>query len=198
MKTLVLAVVVATLVGAAAEPAAAAARQDQDCVVFVDSGIRKCFDNYRSAIEFATGGAISDAPLSAQVASDDPAFRVKVNDLSARGKLTSNPNTALSVDAQQSGEVIGAVLFTGSHYTGSSETFMTPYPCPENGKIDFGWKLGSSLDRHARSVQSWGNCWVWLYDSPNQDWQGQRQGPYKEDAPDLGDWNDRATMLGLS
>jgi hypothetical protein len=91
--------------------------------------------------------------------------------------------------------VIGATLFTGTNFTGDSETIRIPKPCVKDGYYDYGFTLGT-VGRAAESVQPWGDCWIWLHSG--DDWDSLRQGPFKEDTADLGDWKRRAVLMGLS
>ncbi|MGW4210448.1 hypothetical protein ACWEIJ_20835 [Lentzea sp. NPDC004789] len=91
-------------------------------------------------------------------------------------------------------DVIGGKLFTGLDYTGDSLTIWVPRPCPKNDQVDYWVDLGTDMRNKVSSVQAWSSCWVWLYFA-----DGQRDGPYKGNEPDVGTWaNDRAVTVGLS
>jgi hypothetical protein len=167
----------------------------RDCVLDVVSHNETCFDSFRDAITFATDGAIADAPASARLAATDPRFHERVARLSARRVSVSGSRTARAAGTTSGSSVIGATLFTGTGYTGDSETLRIPRPCVKDGSYDFGFNLGT-IGRNAHSVQPWADCWIWLHSGNT--WDSPRQGPYKVDTPDLGGWNGRAVMMGLS
>ena len=168
----------------------------RDCVVDVTGGAEKCFTDYRAAIAFATDGAITDAPHDAHGAVGEPAFRAEVARLAFRNRPGSvRVGRSAGLLVAEGNPVIGATLFTGTNYTGQSETLRIAAPCVKNGKYDYGFRLGT-VGRHAKSAQPWANCWIWLHSGDS--WSSPRQGPYTTDTPDLGDWKDRAVLMGLS
>ncbi|MDQ1290046.1 MAG: hypothetical protein QG622_3612 [Actinomycetota bacterium] len=187
--------IVATGVSAAPLPGAKSAKH---CVVDVDTEAERCFEDYRKAMEFASDGSITDAPRDARVAVKDPAFQAKVRAAAQRGSRRAGAldGTAWkAAAADEENKVIAATLFTGPNYTGDSDTIRIPKPCAKDGKYDHGYVLGS-VGRSAESLQPWANCWIWLHEGDTFD--SARQGPYKEDTPDLGDWKNRAVLMGLS
>lgn len=208
-RNLIAAATAATLgIGLMGAGMANAAQNSKDCVLDVVSGSERCFGDYRKAVDFATNGAITDAPTSAHEAATDPAFRKAVAQWSARRTAAAatagaTPRTAAATAdvvaataaATADTSVIGAVLFTGTNYTGDSDTLRIPRPCVKDGTYDYGFTLGS-IGRKAESVQPWANCWIWLHSGSS--WDSPRQGPYTQDAPDLGDWKRRAVLVGLS
>lgn len=175
----------------------AAAQSTKDCVLDVSSGTERCFNDFRSAVTFATNGAITDAPTSARRAVSDPEFRKEVAELSGRRAPDSTSAVRASGGHATAADstVIGATLFTGTNYTGDSETIRIPKPCVKDGKYDYGFTLGT-IGRNTESVQPWADCWIWLHSGDT--WDSPRQGPYKQDTPDLGDWKRRAVLMGLS
>jgi hypothetical protein len=100
-----------------------------------------------------------------------------------------------SLAGDSGGSVIGATLFTGMNFTGDSETIRIAAPCVKDGFYDYGVTLGA-ISRRVQSVQPWADCWIWLHSGDTSD--SPRQGPYKSDTADLGDWKSRAASLGLS
>lgn len=182
----------------------------QHCVVYPDTTPRQCFDTYRQAIAFASNGEITDAPPDAADAMSDQRFLGQMEALAARapaaqapaaaGSAASpldapNPSAASPLDDPGPSWVIGATLFAGTSYTGNSATLYVPKPCAKDGWYDR-YYSDLNVSGDIESLQSWAGCWVWLHDS--QDWNGNRMGPYKEQTPDLGDWKNRAVMVGLS
>jgi hypothetical protein len=168
-----------------------AASGTRDCVLDTPSGAERCFDNYRDAMSFATNGAVTDAPLSAHDAAVDPNFQNRVTMLSARRAVSTDAVGSETTDRS----VIGATLFTGTGFTGDSEILRIPRPCVKDGLYDFAFKLGT-IGRNTASIQVWANCWAWLHSGDTVD--SPRQGPYKGDTSDLGDWKRRAVLLALS
>jgi hypothetical protein len=178
--------------------AQAASPASQDCVLDAVTGAEQCFGDYRAAIAFATDDTIDDAPLSAHSAVTDQAFVARVQAMSTQRTQTPGGDTispaTLAQDASDH-SIVGATLFTGTSYTGNSETIRIPKPCVKDGLYDYGFRLGT-IGRAASSVQTWASCWVWLHSGTA--WTSPRQGPYREDTSDLGDWKGRAVLMGLS
>jgi hypothetical protein len=170
---------------------------ERDCVIDAASGAEQCFGDYRAAIAYATGGAITDAPRDAHEAASEPVFQAEMAHLAASGPGDGSERTGLPARPTTTTDnpVIGATLFTGTNYTGQSETIRIAKPCVKDNKYDYYFTLGT-IGRNAHSVQAWANCWIWLHSGDT--WDSPRQGPYKVDTPDLGDWNGRAHLMGLS
>jgi len=191
--------------------AAEAAPPARHCVQGVAGNSLGCFETYTDAIRAATNGAIDDAPADAAEAVRSAPFRAAVDALaSARGSTTTDtPDASGPPDAAgsqldagvrlmaqaESAPVIGATLFSGTNYTGNSETIMIAKPCVDDGRYDYTY-VPTLVTRSAQSVQPWANCWIWLHEGEST--SSTRQGPYKTDTPDLGDWKDRAALIGLS
>jgi hypothetical protein len=184
----------------------AAAPTVRHCVRDASGASLGCFDSYTTAIAVATNGTIDDAPADAAQAMRSERFQAEVETLaSARGSTTVGGGTTAAVrpasleieqaTLAENAPVIGATLFSGLGYTGNSETVMISKPCQKDGRYDYTY-APTLVTRSARSVQPWANCWIWLHDGDTTD--SARQGPYKDDTPDLGDWNDRTVLVGLS
>jgi hypothetical protein len=92
-------------------------------------------------------------------------------------------------------DVIGARIFTGTDYTGDVLTIWVPRPCPKNDNVDHALALnGSQWRNRVKSAQAWSSCWVWLYEQ-----NGNRQGPFKQNHPDLSSaGGNRTVTVGLS
>ncbi|GAA4620691.1 hypothetical protein [Saccharopolyspora hordei] len=96
-----------------------------------------------------------------------------------------------------SGDVIQATLFTEVNYGGSSFTIYGSDVCEKDGVVNFQLNLPDDWKDVVSSVQPWAQCWIWLY--PEPDLGGERDGPFKENTPDVGElMNDRAQSVGLS
>jgi hypothetical protein len=190
-------VVAACGLAGAAVVATSSSPAQRNCVRDASGGGERCFDTYRTAIDFATHGAIVDAPLSARKATSDQHFKAEVMVLHERAGATMNAGGAriVNIDDSTGSTVIGATVFTGTNFTGDSLTITVPKPCVKNGLYDWQYSLGDYGHR-VESVEPWANCWIWLHEG--EDLDSARQGPYKVDTADLGDWKDRAVMVGLS
>jgi hypothetical protein len=175
-----------------------AAPPPRHCVIDAgDGGTERCFDTYRAAISYTTRGAITDAPLDAASAVFDARFQAQVSALADRAARRTEPGMMIlaSLASDSDNSVIGATLFTGTNFTGDSETLRIAAPCVKDGYYDYGFTLGD-ISRRVQSVQPWANCWIWLHSGDT--WDTPRQGPFKSDTADLGDWKNRAVSLGLS
>ena len=103
--------------------------------------------------------------------------------------------TAQSRDAR--GDVIQATLFADPNYGGASFTVYGSEMCDKDGVVNFQINLPDDWKNIVSSVQPWGGCWIWLY--PEPDLGGERDGPFKENTPDVGSMlNDRTQSVGLS
>lgn len=175
----------------------------QHCVQDAATGAESCFGSFTEAMAYASGGEITDAPADAADAATDTGFQAEVAAL-AEGTTGSGGTTARTVsftadnaaDTIDGGNVIAATVYSGTAYTGDSLTIKVASPCEDDGDYDYYYNLNKWSD-DIESVQAWGNCWIWLHEDADT-WDGTRQGPYKSDTADLGDWNNRASRLGLS
>ncbi|MDX3662272.1 hypothetical protein PV646_33630 [Streptomyces sp. ID05-26A] len=95
---------------------------------------------------------------------------------------------------RKSTDVIGARIYTGTGYTGDMLTIWVPQPCPKNDKVDHFMLLNDSSWRNrVNSAQAFSTCWVWLYRK-----DGNRDGPFQGNHPDLTFAGDRTFQIGLS
>ena len=95
---------------------------------------------------------------------------------------------------RKSTDVIGARIYTGTDYTGDMLTIWVPQPCPKNDRVDHFLALNSSSWRNrVNSAQAFSTCWVWLYRE-----DGNRDGPFKGNHPDLTFAGNRTSRVGLS
>ncbi|MFR9676821.1 hypothetical protein [Streptomyces sp. TR06-5] len=159
---------------AQAAPAPADGPDHRHCIADLDSGRQQCFGTFDAAVTAATGGRVKDAPESARAAARDDAFR-----------------------AELAGEVIQGTFFEHASYGGSSLTVYGAEPCVKDGWVEYQLDFDDWWKDRISSVQPWANCWIWLYPEPNLG--GDRDGPFKENTPDIGSFmNDRAESVGFS
>jgi len=96
-----------------------------------------------------------------------------------------------------SGSVILAVLFTDQEFGGRSLTLVGPRPCKDDDASDYRGDLTGQWADSVTAVQTWGNCWVDLYEQPAR--TGGHDGPFKEDTRYIGPLLDnRARSFTLS
>lgn len=99
--------------------------------------------------------------------------------------------------AKADGDVIQGTFFDGADYSGNSLTVWGPALCEKDGVVNWQLDLGDDWKNKITSVQPWGNCWIWLYPEPNL--TGDRDGPFKENNPNVGSFMDNRTQsIGFS
>ncbi|GAB3294786.1 hypothetical protein [Parasphingorhabdus pacifica] len=104
---------------------------------------------------------------------------------------------AQQLTARAADDVIQATVFSDRDYGGDSLTVYGSGLCEKDGWVDYQLNLGDEWKDRVSSVQPWGKCWIWLY--PEPDLGGDRDGPFKENTPYVGDLlNDRTQSIGLS
>ncbi|AZZ55952.1 hypothetical protein [Rathayibacter iranicus] len=95
---------------------------------------------------------------------------------------------------RQPKDVIGARIYSKKGFQGRELTIWVPGFCPKDNRVDWLLALGDELRAQVSSVQSWSDCWVWLYRK-----DGSREGPYRSDVPDVGsNIDEQAIVVGLS
>ncbi|MCF6521586.1 hypothetical protein [Streptomyces sp. JJ36] len=156
-------------------PAAQPGPQTPHCIADRETGEQRCFATFTAAVEAATGGRIDDAPKSPHTAARNPEFR----------------------QSSAAAEVIQGTFFEHDGYGGASLTIYGAEPCVKDGWVNFQYDLDDWWKDRISSVQPWANCWLWLY--PEPDLGGDRDGPFKENTPDIGTFmNDRTESIGFS
>ncbi|MFD5780226.1 hypothetical protein [Streptomyces sp. NPDC126933] len=176
------------LAGAVAAPSAgatedreAAAADLPHCVMDTRTGTESCFASFPQAIAAATGGQVTDAPSSPRTAAQGD-----------RGRAFRTEMKALQAD-----EVVQGTFFEDGQYGGSSLTIYGAEPCKKDGWVNYQYDLPDDWKNRVSSVQPWADCWLWLYPEPGLG--GDRDGPFKENSPDVGSFmNDRAQSIGFS
>jgi hypothetical protein len=115
----------------------------------------------------------------------------------ANAEQSGKRSTAGVILAGTSNPVISGTFFDEPGYGGESLTVYSEAPCVDNGKVDYEFNLPDEWKNRISSVQAWANCWLWLYPQPNLG--GDRDGPFKENIADIGDYMDNRTQsIGFS
>ncbi|GGZ39103.1 hypothetical protein GCM10010387_36490 [Streptomyces inusitatus] len=148
-------------------PAAAAqpprATTGPHCVATLATGTTACYTTFRESIAAATGGRITNAPITPAEAATDKKFQARLN--TAAPRSTTAGTLAVGV---------GAVLFEDASYQGYSLT-LSLHHGGDNGdycKNDADWDGSGNLSSHGfdntiSSVWSYNNCQVKLWAEPN-------------------------------
>lgn len=93
--------------------------------------------------------------------------------------------------------VIQGTVYDGVDYRGDSLTIYGAGLCEKDGVINYQLDLTDDWKNKISSVQPWGNCWLWLY--PEPDLNGDRDGPFDENTPNIGSVMDNRTQsIGFS
>ncbi|CAM05980.1 hypothetical protein A8924_7175 [Saccharopolyspora erythraea NRRL 2338] len=109
----------------------------------------------------------------------------------------ASQDQAVTAARARSGEVIQATLFDNRDYGGASFTVYGESLCKKDGVVNYQLDLPDDWKNRVSSVQPWGNCWIWLYPEPGLG--GDRDGPFDENTPHVGDlMDDRTQSIGLS
>ncbi|MFJ7911944.1 hypothetical protein [Kitasatospora sp. NPDC096204] len=130
---------------AVAQPAASGA-SNRHCVVNADGGQSKCFGTYREAIGYATGGHVTDAPLSAAAAARDTAFAEELNSSAGLSNL-----------------VVLGTIYQDFFFEGESVTFTGPHDCYNGNSADYSFDIPAPLTNHVYSLRPYANCWFNLF-----------------------------------
>lgn len=163
-------------------PGSALADPVQHCVQNVNTGEQRCFADFGEAVAFATQGQVTGVPNDAPAA---------VNSGALRAQLDAAPSI------KAAGDIIQGTVFENADYGGSSLTIVGPALCEKDGVVNWQYDLTDDWKNRITSVQAWGNCWLWLYPEPGLN--GDRDGPFKENTPNIGDFmNDRTQSIGFS
>lgn len=106
-------------------------------------------------------------------------------------------NDAQRITTRSADEVIQGTVFDNRDYGGESLTIYGSGLCEKNDQVDYSLNLPEEWKNRVSSVQPWGGCWIWLY--PETDLGGDRDGPFKENTPFVGDLlDDRTQSVGFS
>ncbi|WP_046470408.1 hypothetical protein [Allosalinactinospora lopnorensis] len=107
-----------------------------------------------------------------------------------------NGQTAMR-SLKSQGEVIQGTFFVDENFGGNSLTIVGEAPYTDNDGINYTFDFPEEWQNTISSAQPWANCWLWLYPEPGLG--GDRDGPFKENTPYVGDlMNDRTQSVGFS
>ncbi|GAA3726537.1 hypothetical protein [Salinactinospora qingdaonensis] len=165
------------LISAALAGGTAHAQDADHCIESLDTGEKECFSEFETAISAAeerTGNTIAEQK------------RMMKSKQSSRAMTTAAAN-----------DIILGTFFIHEQYGGATFTLYGDSLCSKDGQMEYVYNFSGDWVDSISSVQPWANCWIWLY--PEPDLGGDRDGPYKENTPYVGDYmNDRTESVGFS
>jgi hypothetical protein len=174
-----------------AVPAASASPGEAapDCVMRIETRAITCFADFRAAISAATGGRVTDAPVTA--APLDRATTARVNAAgTAAAKAIGSRNLAANTNT------VLAVEYLDPGYTGGSLSIVTDQgPC-RDGMDYFVNSLPSGWNDLISSFQSFNNCFTTHYE--HNDRQGQSMEWYANDQIGYVWLNDQISSIKLN
>jgi hypothetical protein len=119
-----------------------------------------CFGSFAEALEYASGGRLTDGPKNGGDAVRDEGFTAKVN--------------AANDEANRTGSVVGfdtviSIDYTGSSYTGSELIWLGTGNCSTStNNIDYEVSsMPSGWVNVVSSFRAYANCWVKHYENPS-------------------------------
>ncbi|MEU4181544.1 hypothetical protein [Streptomyces sp. NPDC026589] len=176
--------------GATQDPEATRAEAGRHCVATPGDQKPTCYDTFRESVAAATGGRITDAPVTPQKAALDRKFLDKMNAPARKAgsrTVTGSSNTMAGVLYEHGGSRAGRTLILNTHYTCGSGT--------ELGYLN----LGSSFYQFndiTSAVLTGSGCKVELFEHIH--FEGARQ-TYSGSVDLVGSaMNDRASSLLIS
>lgn len=169
--------------GAISEDGADVKGQGNHCTIDAGSGETRCFESLTEA----TGVPGSEKLVRA---SGDGTRSTKAGADAAP--------LASADDTQGEGNIMAATLFADTQYGGGSLTVKNAELCDGDADdVDFQIDLADEWKDKISAVQPWGNCTLNLYSEPGLG--GDRDGPFDELTPDIGDaLDDRTQSISFS
>ncbi|RKS04607.1 hypothetical protein DFP74_0167 [Nocardiopsis sp. Huas11] len=155
-------------------PLPASAAPAQHCVGDADGSDQECFATYDQAID---------------AAQDRVGHTLAEQERALSGSRTGTLTAA--------NDVIIGTYFEHGNYGGASFTLYGDNTCQGGDDIEFWFTFPPEWQGIISSAQPWARCSLWLHAGP--DGTGDRDGPYRENTPDIGGhMNDRtvSTTLG--
>jgi hypothetical protein len=161
------------------ESGGSAKGQGNHCTLDAKSGETQCFES----LDEATGIQGSERLLDASTG------KAKATGETRAGE---KPVASSGVSTKDESSVIGATVFEDTRYGGASLTITNTALCDGDADdVDFKIDLSDDWKDKISSIQPWGNCTLNLYSEPGQ--SGDRDGPFDELTPNLGDVMDNKT-----
>lgn len=153
--------------------------QGNHCTLDAKSGKTQCFES----LDAATGIEGSERLLDASTGKAEATGETR------RGET---PVASSGVSTKDESSVIGATVFEDTRYGGASLTITNTALCDGDADdVDFKIDLADDWKDKISSIQPWGNCTLNLYSEAEQG--GDRDGPFDELTPDLGNVMDNRT-----
>ncbi|SCK55361.1 hypothetical protein [Streptomyces sp. WMMB 322] len=159
--------------------------QGNHCTLNAESGETQCFKSLSKAAGVPESDRLLDAPATGGKAEISEA------------RKGDKPVASSGVTTQGEGDIIAATLFKDTKYGGGSLTITAESLCNGDDDVDFQIDLDDEWKDQISSVQPWGNCTLNLFSEPGLG--GDRDGPFKELTPNIGDVMDnRAKSISFS
>ncbi|HWM38279.1 MAG TPA: hypothetical protein VNS49_14300 [Streptomyces sp.] len=149
--------------------------QGNHCTMNAETGETQCFKSLAKATGVPGSKRLVDA-------STDGA--------SVESSETRAGNEALATQGE--GGIMAATLFEDTQYGGGSLTITHTSLCESDDDVDFQIDLDDEWKDKISAVQPWGNCTLNLYSEPGLG--GERDGPFDELTPNIGDALDNRTQ----
>jgi hypothetical protein len=154
--------------------------QGNHCTLNAKTGETRCFKSLSAATGLPGSERLVDASSGGK--------KAKISESRAGEK----PVASSGVTTQEDGAIIGATVFEDTKYGGASLTITNTSLCDGDADdVDFKIDLGDDWKDKISSIQPWGNCTLNLYSEPAQG--GDRDGPFGELTPNIGDVMDNRT-----
>jgi hypothetical protein len=156
--------------------------QGNHCTLNAKTGETRCFRSLSEATGVPGSERLVDASSGGKKAAIS-AYRVGDKPVASPGVSAKN---------EDDGSAIGATVFQEPKYGGASLTIRNATLCDGDADdVDFKVDLAEDWKNKISSVQPWGDCTLNLYSMPAQG--GERDGPFAELTPNIGDVMDNKT-----
>jgi hypothetical protein len=163
------------------EGAGEAKAQGKHCTLNAKSGKTECFESFDAATGIPGSKRLLDA--SAGKAKADGETRAGDEPVASSGVSTKD----------EGGAIISATIFKDTKYGGGSLTITNAELCDGDADdVDFQIDLDDEWKKKVSSIQPWGNCTLNLFSEPGLG--GERDGPFADLTPNLGDVMDNRTQ----
>lgn len=169
---------------ASAAPGAAA----RDCIMRIETGEITCFADFRAAVKAATGGRVTDAPVTATPLDRATTARVNAAGTAAAKAVAGRSRAAAT-------RTVLAIVYRDFDYTGGSvQLYSEQGPCRDG--LDFKINLPSQWNDVISSFQTFNNCYSTNYEHYDQ--QGQSIEWYANDQLGRISLNDQISSIKLN